>query len=172
MIDFSLADNGDLDIKTAVKFPAFKLDFKINPQQTLLVTFDTNLKQIKPEPKNLFKITFDIDLHREHKSISNTTIKDKAELAQAVAIRLKTELGEMDFLKTLGSELVLMRHEDLKSDTVLENVKTYVSNAVSDILEDYTINVARVESEGNLRLGTLNIEIINADNEIIFTGQV
>ena len=105
--------------------------------------------------------------------ISTPPIKNKAELVQEILIRLKTELGEFEFIPSLGSQIVLERHEDIQSTVVLEQIKQYVEEAISDLIfeEEPIITVERIDDESRFRYETLRISI-DTDRTQHFTADI
>ena len=109
---------------------------------------------------NRFKIDFKTNIKKTDSNVSTVSIRDKTELAQQIIIRLKTELGEFTYIPTLGSELVLERHNDINSELSIEQIKQYVKNAIADVeLSNYEINVERVDDESRYIYETLKIII-------------
>ena len=148
MIDFKITKNGDIDIAKAYQYPYFIIDFYISARNernindetkaprrypALRIDFDTDIKQYNSSDEGLL-----INFLTEKKIVSYnpitiTSVFDKKELAQEVTIRLKTEMGEFQFLKDFGSELSLIRHSDIKSDVTAERAKQYTEEAISDV---------------------------------------
>ena len=88
-----------------------------------------------------------------------------------IAIRLKTELGELDDLYyNFGSELVDLRHKDLLNDTYWSKLEEKVKAAISDIVlyAESSVIISRVEGEGSYKNTTLSISIEgNSVNQIL-----
>lgn len=159
MIDFKLTKNGDIDIAAAYQFPIFNIKFFIKEYPCLLMNFDTKVLKVMPR-NNRFKIDFKTNIKKTDSNVSTVSIRDKAELAQQIIIRLKTELGEFTYIPTLGSELVLERHNDINSELSIEQIKQYVKNAIADVeLSNYEVNVERVDDESRYIYETLKIII-------------
>lgn len=167
MIDFTLTEMGDIDLAPARQYPSFTINIHVSKLGNkdrrfpgLRIDFDTDIKQYDMS-KHDFKINFYTDLIRAQDKIDAPPVYNNEELAQEVSIRLKTELGEFPFIQNLGSRLVLERHEDIRSDVVLENTKQYVEEAITDIdfPDDYTVSVERVNDPSRFRYETLRIII-------------
>lgn len=176
MIDFKITENGDIDIAKAYQYPYFIIDFYISARDernindttkaprrypALRIDFDTDIKQYDSFEEGLL-----INFMTEKKvvpynPISITSVYDKTELAQEVTIRLKTEIGEFQFLKDFGSELSLIRHSDIKSDITAEKAKQYAEEAISDVEFDneYEVTTAWEEDISRYRNERLKIKI-------------
>ena len=79
-----------------------------------------------------------------------------------IAIRLKTELGEVDGLYyNFGSELVDLRHKDLLNDTYWSKLEEKVKAAISDIVPyaESSVTISRIEEEGSFKLECLKIDV-------------
>ena len=163
MIDFKLTEIGDIDLAIARQYPSFTINLYV-PESG---------KNKTARRYDAFRIDFDTDIlhsnelgdytdfHQPEYKIGTPPIYNNEELAQEVLIRLKTELGEFELLPSLGSQLVLERHEDIRSSVTLENVKQYVETAIEDINfpEDYTVTVERIDDISRYKYETLRITI-------------
>jgi hypothetical protein len=167
MIDFTLTEMGDIDLAPARQYPSFTINMHVSKLGNkdrrfpgLRIDFDTDIKQYDIS-KHDFKINFYTDRIQTKTKISAPPVCNNEELAQEISIRLKTELGEFPFIPNLGSQLVLERHEDIRSDTVLENTKRYTEEAIADIdfPDDYTVSVERIDDTSRFRYETLRITI-------------
>lgn len=181
MIDFKLTEIGDIDLAIARQYPSFTINLYVpelgknknaRRYDAFRIDFDTDIPQYDTRPYG-FKIDFDIDLHQPEYKIGAPPVYNNEELAQEVLIRLKTELGEFELLPSLGSQLVLERHEDIRSSVTLENVKQYVETAIEDINfpEDYTVTVERIDDISRYKYETLRITI-DTGRTNIYNGTV
>ena len=165
MIDFTLNQIGDIVLAPAYQYPSFTIDFYTpaggRKYETFRIDFDTDVPRYQ-DPGDGFLIEFGTNLRNDLTNwISTPPVKDKTELAQEVLIRLKTELGEFEFIPSLGSKIVLEQHEDIQSAIVLEQVKQYVEEAIADIdfEEEPAVTVERIDDESRFRYETLRITI-------------
>ena len=165
MIDFTLNEIGDIVLASAYQYPSFTIDYIIpdgaRKYNTFRIDFDTDIKRYDISKHDL-RINFQTDL-KTNRTLWITTppVYNKEELAQEVLIRLKTELGEFKYIPELGSRIILERHEDIRSNVVLEQIKAYVEEAIADIEfeDEYTISVERIDDESRFRYETLRITI-------------
>ncbi len=171
MIDFTLNEIGDIVLASAYQYPSFTIDYYIpagvHKYDTFRIDFDTNIKQYDISEYD-FRVNFHTDLKKDKTEwITTPAVRDKKELAQEVLIRLKTELGEFKYIPELGSRIILERHEDIRSNVVLELVKEYVEEAIADIDfgDEYTVTVERIDDKSRFRYETLRITIDTGKTE-------
>ena len=173
MIDFKLTGNGDIAIDTATQYPTCHLDFFIKPYPCLRLDFDTDIAQYDTGSYGI-KFEFNTDLHNlSNDKKTAQSITDKAETAQEILIRLKTEQGEFTALPALGSKLVLERHENIHSDAIREMVRQHTEEAITDVTFDATpaITVTRADDESRFRHETLKITI-DTENTTYFEDTI
>ena len=188
MIDFKLTENGDIDIAEAYQYPYFIIEYYIPARD------QRNINNIRKEARRYptFKIDFDTDI-KQHQQIDNRflikiytekrilpfqsvfveSVRDNEELAQEVTIRLKTEQGEFQYLKELGSQLVTLRHSDIKSETTKELARQYTEEAISDVdfEEEYDINVNWEDDISRYKHERLKLTI-DTDRDIIYEAAI
>lgn len=161
MIDFKLNDKGDIIIGRPKEFDRLKIRFISSTFPMLRITFKGEAEE-KVAPKSIFSIRFYTDENeREHAKIIET-VKENEEKAQSIAIRLKTELGELNGLYyNFGSELVDLRHLDLLNDTYWSKLTEKVKVAIQDIIpyDESSVMVSRIYEDGNFKAETLCISI-------------
>ena len=139
----------------------------------MLITFTTNDEADEAiKAYNILEIQFFTDeIEPVHGNKLETVIEDE-EKAQSIAIRLKTELGELDGLYyNFGSELVDLRHKDLLNDTYWSKIEEKVKTAIIDIVPyaEYRVAISRVEGEGSYNNTALCISIEgNSVNHILY----
>ena len=173
MIDFRLDERGDIILSSPEEYDTFRIDFAIKDYPLMLITFTTNDEAgeaIKAD--NILEIQFYTDeTEIAHGKKIETIIEDE-EKAQSIAIRLKTELGELDGLYyNFGSELAYFRHLDLLNDTYWSEIEEKVKAAISDIVPytESSVIVSRVEGKGSYKNTTLCISIeVNNINQILY----
>ena len=169
MIDFKLNDKGDLVIGYPEEFERFRINFVTGEFPKLRIVFKGEAEE-KIAPESVFCVRFYTDENeREHDKILET-VKEDEEKAQSIAIRLKTELGELkNFYYDFGSELVDFRHVDLLNDTHWSKLEDKVKTAIQDIIpyDESSVTINRVYEDGNFKVGTLQIEIFIPYNKAI-----
>ena len=173
MIDFRLDERGDIILSSPEEYDTFRIDFAIKDYPLMLITFTTNDEAgeaIKAD--NILEIQFYTDeTEIAHGKKLETVIEDE-EKAQSIAIRLKTELGELDELYyNFGSELVDLRHKDLLNSAYWSKIEEKVKTVISDIVPytESSVIISRVEGEGSYKNTTLCISIeVNNINQILY----
>ena len=165
MIDFTLDNIGDIVLAPAGQYPSFRIDLYTpagnRKHDAFRIDFDTDIPRYNTNYDGLL-IEFNTNLYVDKTTwITAGSVKDKEELAQEVLIRLKTELGEFEFIPSLGSQIVLERHSDIRSTVSLELIKEYVEEAIADVdfPDEYTVTVERIDDESRFKYETLRITI-------------
>lgn len=171
MIDFKLNDKGDLIIGSPEEYDRFRINFVTGEFPKLRIVFKGETEE-KIAPESIFCLRFYVDENeREHAKILETVKKDE-EKAQSIAIRLKTELNELNsFYYDFGSELVDFRHLDLLNDTYWSKIEEKVKTAIQDIIpyDESSVAINRVYEDGNFKIETLCITIEgNGTNQIFY----
>lgn len=172
MIDFKLDRLGDISFQeNLVEYPRLRIDFGVSEGfPRLKVDFHT----VDRMPKNNgLKINFVMeDKKMKHGNTYVPCVRENGEKAQSAAIRLKTELDELDrYYEDFGSELIRIRHEDLKNTGNHDIAKEYTSNAISDIIptDRQDIEIKRKITEtGKLQLATLGIKIAEKPYDTLY----
>lgn len=161
MIDFKLNDKGDLIIGRPEEYERFKIKFVTGEFPKLRIVFKGEAEE-KIVPESIFCMRFYTDENeREHAKILET-VKEDEERAQSIAIRLKTELGELNnFYYNFGSELVDLRHLDLLNDTYWSKLAEKVKVAIQDIIpyNESSVKITRIYEDNNFQVETLCISI-------------
>lgn len=173
MIDFKLDERGDIILSSPEEYDTFRIDFAIKDYPLMLITFTTNDEADESKnADNILEIQFFTDeTELVHGKKLETVIEDE-EKAQSIAIRLKTELGELDELYyNFGSELDYFRHLDLLNDTYWSKIEEKVKTAIIDIVPytESSVIISRVEGEGSHKNTALSISIEgNSVNQILY----
>lgn len=161
MIDFKLDDKGDLVIGYPAEFERFRINFVTGEFPKLRIVFKGEAEETIA-PESVFCLRFYVDENeKEHAKIIET-VKEDEEKAQSIAIRLKTELGELNsFYYDFGSELVDLRHVDLLNDTYWSKLEEKVKTAIQDIIpyNESSVTIDRVYEDSNFQVETLCISI-------------
>ena len=171
MIDFKLDDKGDLIIGSPEEYDRFRINFVTGEFPKLRIVFKGEAEE-KIASESVFCMRFYTDENeREHAKIIKT-VKEDEEKAQSIAIRLKTELDELNsFYYNFGSELVDFRHLDLLNDTYWSKIEEKVKTAIQDIIpyDESSVTINRVYEDGNFKIETLCITIEgNGTNQIFY----
>ena len=173
MIDFRLDERGDIILSSPEEYDTFRIDFAIKEYPLMLITFNTNEEADESKnADNILEIQFFTDATETVHGKKIETIIEDEEKAQSIAIRLKTELGELDDLYyNFGSELAYYRHLDLLYDTDWSKIEEKIKTAISDVVlyTESSVIISRVEGEGSYKNTTLCISIeVNNINQILY----
>ena len=171
MIDFALNEVGDISLEEPKTIPPFKLDFTTGNLPKLRIKFHANTRR-RPRPKNALKIDFMYEKPTKGEQKKIGVVSGDSEKAQSIAIRLKTELGELEnFFYEFGSELEKIRHQDLLNKNNWAMVERYVTSSVSDIIsaDNILVNVSRSKSNGSFTYEKLDITIIDKNTSEAIT---
>lgn len=172
MIDFKLTESGDISLDKQVECPKFNLRFGTAEFPKLRITFRGKTRRQKKKSARL-RIEIMTMARKKKNNLMVPVLREKEEISQSLAIRLKTELGELqNFFADFGSELSRMRHTDLLSEKNHERIKSYVTKAISDILltDEAVIKTERIKTEnGNFAMETLKIFIQDKNGKNIYT---
>ena len=163
MIDFKLDKLGDINFdENSISYPKLKLDFFMSD---CFPKLRINFHSTGRKPKNNgLKIVFGLkdELPTGGKAYV-LCVRDNFEKAQSISIRLKTELDEIKrYYGNFGSELIRIRHKDLKSVGNHDAVREYTSDAISDVIptDKQVVEIERkIMQAGKLQLATLNVKI-------------
>ena len=164
MIDFRLDERGDIILSSPEEYDTFRIDFAIKEYPLMLITFNTNEEADESKnADNILEIQFFTDeTETVHGKKIETIIEDE-EKAQSIAIRLKTELGELDGLYyNFGSELACFRHKDLLNSAYWSKIEEKVKTAIRDIVPyaESSVTFSRIEGKGRLINETLKITVL------------
>ena len=169
MIDFKLDERGDIILSSPDEYAVFRIDFAIKEYPLLLITLNNDVEDEDTNKNNCLEIQFIADEVEPIHGKKLETVTDNEEKAQSIAIRLKTELGELDEIYyNFGSELACFRHLDLQNDTYWSKIEEKVKEAISDIVPyaESSVIVSRLDGEGNFKVETPRILIADNGNNI------
>ena len=159
MIDLLLTPSGDLSfIEEQHQNKQLKIDFYKSKNKALRVTFfvEGSGEANKPSAKSL-AIHFNILTKKANKKALLVT--DNKYLTQQVTIRLQTALGELPQRTDIGSRLETVRHKNLNSLDTISSVEQIVSEAIKDILDDYTVKATPKITKENGYKQIMNVDI-------------
>lgn len=168
MIDFKLDERGDIFLSSPDEYAAFRIDFAIKEYPLLLITFKNDEEDEDTNKNNCLEIQFITDEVEPIHGKKLDTVTDNEEKAQSIAIRLKTELGELDELYfNFGSELACFRHLDLLNNTYWSKIEEKVKTAISDIIPycEAVIIISRLYGKDNCCNIMINIKSLVNNKE-------
>lgn len=178
MIDFAINDIGDLVLAEQEQFyPKYKIKFTMAEKYPKMkINFKARSYRQTHNPRTL-KINFVTETSLKEYNKHLVVVKEENEKSQSIAIRLKTELGELqNFFSDFGSELTKIRHSDLQlTSSKINTIIEYVENAVYDIIpsEDIVVDVEKSDIDpGNFKLETLKITIKDKSEKLLYSYSI
>ena len=173
MIDFKLNEIGDIVLNEANQITPFRIDFSVNKYPKFKIDFLTKAIQENPSVKNRLRIYFNIDEEEKEKEYLIDSIMKDEEESQEIAIRLKTELGELDrYYDHFGSELASMRHRDLMNENNHAKIADFSRTAIADVLDNLNVSISRRFSTGNFQVENLDINVSNTSGNVSYTYSI
>lgn len=136
MIDLSLDSKYDFQLCSSTNKNQLKIKFTISEYKPLIVRFATEkFNSIEENVNNGIKILF----YTDKDNADNYWIPHKEDIKEAIQnlkILLKTQLGEVRENKKIGSELIRLKHKDIYSKEVLDEIKKITTEKVISIFEN------------------------------------
>lgn len=163
-MDFLINDVGEISFSTPKKYDKLRIDWYDSDYPVLRIDFE----QRQEYPPRIFKnkrlrIDFNTTKGEELNNRRVNTIHGDNELRQRIAIRLRTELGDIALKPNFGSLLVTQKHRDILSEEVQKNIEQIVLRELSDILSNPRVVAVPTKTSGPFFCQ--NIRIIIFDNE-------
>ena len=175
MIDFKITESGDISLDKQVEYPKLNLKFGVSEFPKFRITFRGKTRKQKKKSSRV-RIEMMTMVAKKKNNLIIPVLRGKEETSQSLAIRLKTELGELqNFFADFGSELSRMRHTDLLNEKNHERIKSYVTKAISDILltDEAVIKTERMKTQdGNFAMETLKISIQDRNGKNLYTHTI
>lgn len=140
MTDFLITPSGDLVFSEANNDEKrLTIKFYKSNTKVLKIGFDTEEYATLKANENALTIKFDILEVKNNKRAN--LIQDEAYIMQQILIRLRTSLGELPLRQEIGSMLETVMHKDLDDKSVHNKIKNIISDSISDLLYDYSIEI-------------------------------
>jgi hypothetical protein len=169
MQDFKITNSGDLAFSNDIFTETMTIKFVMAKYPSFLLSFKTEEKNenIKPEG---FTISFDTN-KQPNTSSKFASVKENNEIAQAIRIRIRSELGELRNNSSIGSVLLLHKHKRINSEEPIEQIKSIINNIVSNITEEeFYVEVVQENGSGNFYCQNITVYIY-LKNELIYQFQ-
>lgn len=158
MLDFKITNSGDLAFSDNIISEEITIRFTIAKYPSLIVSFDAP-QRIFNKKKEGLTISFDTNkiLNLNDKF---ATVRSDDEIAQAIRVRVRTELGELKRRENIGSTLLLQKHKKIDDD-MLTNIKKIVQDIVIEVTdsEEYSVEAIREEGAGNFYCQNITVYI-------------
>lgn len=166
-LDFAIDDRGDFIVSAPPRYQRLKLSWINSNYPVLRLNFEQGQRYGKTKTTNELKVSFITDQASKTMNSNFVVVTGKDELRQRIIIRLKTERGEMNLFKNLGSYLVTQRHEDIMSEETKMLVENIVLAEVSDILQNPKVIAVPKHTTGPFFCQNMNVYIYE-DDELIY----
>jgi len=167
-LDFKLDDKGDFILSTPPLYPKLKLSWVDSNRPVLRINFEQGQECATRQLSNRLCVSFKTTQSEQTMNRKFSTVSGKDELRQRIMIRLRTEKGEVRLLKTLGSYVMLQKHEDIMSDTTKQILEDVIMAEVADILQNPKVVVLPKRTTGPFFCQNINAYIYE-DNDLVYT---
>lgn len=168
MIDFKINNSGDLVLRNNADYPKFKLNFSVSKHPAMCISFNT-VNSIYEEdeiaPKSM-EIRFETDTYSSN-GVSNSSVNDIDQIKQLIMLRARTEYGDLANIP-FGSNMYLMKHLDIRSKEVHNNIQKIIYDIVKDLLDNPSVIVKVEKSNSYFYCQNINIYIYE-DGELLFS---
>lgn len=163
MKDLFLTPRGDLAIENISDTKnRLELNFITSKSNALIINFFIEDTIEKKRTPNSLLINFATQKPLNNKEIR--TISDNMAIEQAIKIRLLSSLGSIEGNTDIGSKLELVIHNYIDKDNTLINLEKFIKEAISDIINNPTIKINKINSKYLDYSNSLKVIIIDEDN--------
>ena len=168
MIDFKINNSGDLVLRNNANYPKFKLNFAVSKHPAMCISFNVMNSVYEDDiiPEKTMEIRFEADTYSS-KGVSNSSINDIEQIKQLIMLRARTETNDLSNIK-FGSNMYLMKHMDIRSKEVHNNIQKIIYDIVKDLLDNPSVIVKVEKSNSFFYCQNINIYIYE-DGELLFS---
>lgn len=172
MIDLAISNSGDIAMSEKLTAPELKLSWRIGDYESLILSFIIGRNMIDPEENTGLELFFTIGKEEDKKQCD--IAHDIENIRQQVMMLLRTPREELPLSKEYGSDLYLLKHKDITSESVVDKVKEIVTEISSRYIKNPKILVKRTPTDSafssqnlNVYIYDKNVEIYNFNMEVI-----
>lgn len=172
MIDLAISNSGDIAMSEKLTAPKLKLSWRIGDHESLVLSFIVGRNMIEPEENTGLELFFNIEAEEDKKQCD--IVHELENIKQQVMMLLRTPREELPLSKEYGSELYLLKHKDITSESVVDKVKEIVTEISSRYINNPKVSVKRAPTDSafssqnlNVYIYDKNIEIYNFNMEVI-----
>lgn len=170
MMDFLITPSGDLAFSEVTKeTQRLEISFYNSKTKAVRINFDIDTYSYDMPKKDTLVINFDIRKIKNNKRAM--MVSDDAYLMQQILMRLKTNLGELPERLEIGSKIETVMHKNLQEKSTQKQVEQIVSNAIKDLLYNYSVKAVPIIQKDNDYRQIMNV-MIYENNELIFTYEM
>ena len=132
--DFAISKSGDLLFQEQdVNSTSLKVSFVLSNTNATKIVFDLSEFELNTPSRNALKVSFDLVKKTANKSVH--IVKEDEMIAQLLTLKLKTSLGELPLRQKFGSEISLMKHQEINKAN-LDKLAQYVKSCIEDIISN------------------------------------
>lgn len=162
MKDLFLTPRGDLAIENiSDSKQRLNINFITSKSNALRINFFVEDTFEKQKRKNSLTINFEIEKPKEDKELR--IINGDVAMEQAIKIRLFTALGSLNGNRDIGSRIESVIHEFVDKDSTIQALEKYIRQAISDLIENPTININKLNTRYVDYSNGLSVTIIDKD---------
>lgn len=160
MKDLFLTPRGDLSIENiSDSKQRLEINFFTSKSNALRLNFFIEGTNEKKSSKDSLSIRFEINKPKEDKELR--IISGDLAMEQAIKIRLLTALGSLRGNQEIGSKIETVIHKLIDKDSTLKELEKCIKQAISDIIDNPTIEVKIADSKYLDYSNTLSVTIIS-----------
>lgn len=161
MYDLMLTPNGDLAFEASEQLKdSLQINFVTSKSNALSIDFYID-NLIDRDPGNGLIIDF-----RVHKPLNNKTCREAVGqdfYEQCIRLRLESTIGTIKGNEEIGSRLELYKHDYVDSNSIENDVKKCVKEAIEDILSNATISIKKTKTPYLNYTNSFIITIVDQD---------
>lgn len=141
-VDLATTTSGDIIFAGATKNNALKLSFDLTFDDTeqLVLSFKHHRLALPDINNESLKISFDFsDKGDTYKAVC---ISDVDVLKKRIEYIIRTTVTDLKANATFGSDLELYIHKDIRSKTVISDIESVISKALSGVVDALSVKVS------------------------------
>lgn len=170
MVDFEMTNSGDLKLSAAEQYPGFTISWYESEFPILCLSWEQQEFPVEPKTDGL-TIAFNTGNEKAGFGSVVRPLRHKEELAQRIAILLRTELGSSSLAAGLGTTLCLDKHKDLRDIKTLKSIQDKVLAAVDGLVDNPAVILKVEEKDGPFYCQNVNVYIYQ-NNELIYQTSI
>ena len=168
MIDLQLDNAGDIQIESTVFHKSFNVSVCISDTSVQKIRFFSDFETKELGEKHQQQIRFYFNNDRNDAEQGKTAHSSGEEL-QAIRLRLETEMGDLLYNTSFGSNLWKLRHSIITDKENQYQITSLIKDVVNEIMPEAKVKVEINKGIGYFSMGTVAITIINEEDEEIGT---
>ena len=171
MVDFEMTNSGDLKLSSAEHYPSLNISWYETEFPILCLNWEQLEKPLGETGDDTLTITFNTGNGKTEFVKKVAPIRHKKELAQRLAIILRTELGSSALSPGLGTTLCLDKHKDLRELKVLQSIQNKILAAIDELVDNPAVILKVEEKDGPFYCQNVNVYIYQ-DNDLVYETSI